>query len=340
MGFAINRRIVVGVLETVPGTAEFNLVSTFPANTDHNNRITNIEMKTTIAMDDEVGDVATGDDAELWSVSGVRSGEVSFTIPYTWGGTVTDEPHMMPYLNACGLQAADYTIVGKGIYPNSDYNCRSMTIAVFDIDCGTTPTCKGYLYKGCVGDWELGASAVGAPWKFKFKFRGAYVGDYAIASTNVPVITSPSEKAPEKLLSNTVAINGVFMYINSFNLLGGNDIKMIPDQSDPTGIKQYYIASRKARLQMQSLMQSMSVEDVFTNITTEATGAGSIVGDNITIALPRVQYLTSEQSEIEGLVGYSHNFKLLRNNTGYTVGKAIAALADGATFEFLQGARA
>lgn len=340
MGFAINRRIVVGVLETTPGTAEFNLVSTFPANADHNNRITNIEMKTTIAMDDEVGDVATGDDAELWSESGMRQGEISFVIPYTWGGAVTTDPKFLPYLKACGLDVATYTTTGKGIWPNVEKNCVSMTIAVLDIDCGTTPTCKGYLFKGCVGDWELGAGSIGAPWKLKLKFKGAYVGDYSVESANVPVLTDPIEIAPEKLLSNNVTIDGATMFINSFNLLGGNDIKMIPNQADATGIKQFYIAGRKPRLQMNALMQAMSTEDVFTKITTRDTGAGSIAGDNVTLDFPRIQYLTSEQSEIEGLVGYSHNFKLLRNSTGVTLSKSIAALADGATFEIVQGTRA
>lgn len=338
--FGVNRRIVVGELETTPGTAQFDLSSTFPASASHNNRITNIEFKTSIAMDDEVGDVRLGDDAELWSVSGIRSGEISFTIPCTWGGTVTDKGHWIDYAKACGLDSTVYaTTKGLGVHNDSTYNCRSMTIAVFDIGCGVAPDVRGYLFKGCVGDWELSASAVGAPWKWKFSFKGAYVGDYAIDFANVPVFTNPSEKVPEKLLASTIYVQSVKMFVNSFNVVGGNDVKMIPNQEDTTGIKQYYIAGRKTRLQMQALVQKIATEDPFTKITTEATAAASITGTNMKIDFPRVQYLTSEQAEIEGLAAYSHNFKLLRNNTGYTTGKEIAALSDGAVFEILQGTR-
>lgn len=338
MGFAINRRIVVGMLETVSGTPEFNLTSTFPDDEDFNNRFTNIEFSPNVEIDEEVGNVATGDDAELESLSMSRSGDISMVMPCTWGGAVATEPLWIPYIKACGIEAHDYTTVGIGFQPLSEYNMRTMTIAVIDIDSGTTPSAKGYLFKGCAGDYELGASAVGGAWKFKLKFKGAYVGEYTIANDNIPVLTDPPVATPEKLLSNVVSVHGTTLMINSFNLVGGNEIKMIPNQADTTGIKQFYISARKPRLQMNTIMNPIATEDVFTKVTTEATGVASITGLHMKLDLPRVQYLTTAQAEIEGLVGYNQNFKLLRNSNGVSSG--IADLPDQATFELLQGARA
>jgi len=333
--FATNRRFLVGVTEVVAGTAQFNLSSTFPADSDHNCRIANISVSPTIEMTEF--DVRTGDDAEMESYAGVRSAEISFEIPLTYGGAVTTEPAYLKYLNACGLKEVEYLGTGLGFQPLAEQNCSSMTIAVFEPGCGAEPSAKAKLFKGCMGEFSLEASGVGAPRLFKFKFKGAYVGDYTVSFANTPILTGTTTRTAEKHMSSSIVVDGVAMQTNNMVLSGGNDIRMIPDQGDSTGIKMFYIAGRKPRLQMNCLSNALATEDVFAKITGEDTGITTIAGTNFTITLPRVQYIASPDTDIEGSIGYAHEFKLLRNMIGTA---SVVALPDEATFEILQGARA
>lgn len=339
MSFSSNRRILTGTLETVPGTPEFTLDSTFPADADFNNRITNIEMSMDVGFDEEVGNVMTGDHGELESYSTLRQGEISFEIMCDWGGAVNTDPEWEKFVQACGWKVNAYGAVGIGFQPLAAYDCISMTIVVYDIECGTNPDATGYLFKGCMGNVELGADGVGGKWKFKFTFKGAFVDAYDIdpSGAEYPELTGASTRIAEKLLSNTVTVQGVSQLISSFNINAGNDIKMVPDQGDSTGIKQFYISNRKPRLAMNAIMNDHTTEDVWDNVINETTGIINVTSTNLTIHCPRTQYLNPGMSDMEGLVGYEHSFKLLRNHNGSAA--ITATIPDEICFELLQGAR-
>lgn len=339
MPFPINRRIVVGKLESTPGTAEFNLTSTFPADADFDNRMIECEVNMDVPMDEEVMAVKTGDFGELKAYATFRKGEITFSIPCDWGGAVATDPVWEKYIQACGFKVNDYTTTGIGFQPLAGYSCQSITLAVFDTECAVAPKVMGYLFKGCVGNAELVADGVGGKWLWKFSFQGCFVNNYDIDfATEIPELTGASTLVAEKLLSNTVTVNGITQLIQNFSLNAGAEINMVPDQSDSTGIKQFYISNRKPRLAMNTLMQEIGTEDVWGNVIGEVTGIISIASTNLTIHCPRAQNLTPSMSDVEGLVAFERNFALLRNSDGNAA--ITAAIPDEIAFEVLQGARA
>ena len=338
--FPINRRIVVAKTESTPGTAEFDLVSTFPADGDFDNRIFNAEFSTDVPMDEEVMNVLTGDYGELPAYSTLQQGEISFEIPCDWGGAVAVEPKWVKFIEACGFLSSAYTTTGIGFQPLSAYACQTLTIAIIDSECGiSSPKSIGYLFKGCAGNVELVASGVGAKWSLKFSFKGAFVDAYDVDyATEIPALTGASTLIAEKLLSNAVTVHGVTQLLQNFSLNFGGEVNMVPDQSDATGIKQFYVSARKPRLAMNVTMNHITDEDVWNSVFNETTGIITIASTNLTIYCPRTQYFTPSVTDLEGIVGYEHNFGLLRNSNGNA--PILATIPDECAVELLQGARA
>lgn len=339
MAFSMNKRILVGKLESSPGTAEWNLTSTFPADADFDNQCYNIEYSINTNMDEEVSKVATGDHGQLVALSGSQQGEISFSIPFAWGGAVATDPAVEKFLQGCGLYVNDYTTTGIGFQPLTACDGISMTLSVFETQFGDTPSCNGYLFKGCMGTATLSADGLGSKWALNFTFQGAFVGNYEIdASSELPTTTGFTTEVAEKLLSNTVTIQTETYFINSFTLDFGNTLSVYPDQSDSTGIKQFYISDRAPTLTTTAIMLPHATEDVYGKVTGETTGTISIASTNLTIYAPRAQMMNPGITDMEGLVGFEHTFKLLRNHNGNAA--VLATIPDEATFEVLQGARA
>lgn len=341
MAFVSNTRTLVAKLESTPGTAEFNLTSTFPADADFNVRILNIDAKPVVNMNEDVGNVMTSDHGELKSLSTTKEAEISFDVPLAWGGAVATSIGALKFLQGCGIKEKAYATTGIGHQPVREKDCHTMTIAIFDTGCGDPPDCTGFLFKGCCGDYELVADGVGAPYLLKFKFKGVFVTveDIDVISEK-PEFTAGAVNAitAEKLLSNTITVGGVAQLISKISLQAGNEIKMIPDQGDPSGIKQFYIANRKPRLGVTALMEDIPTEDVYSKCEDETEGVISIDMGNLVLYCPRTQFLSPGLSDVDGLVGYEHTFKLLRNSNG--VAPIEAALPDEIAWELLQGARA
>lgn len=340
MGFSSkNLRFIVVKEESTPGTPEWDLTASFPADADFNNRIYDIAISPQFDFDEDVANIATGDHGELSGLVGKQSCQISFSLPLHWGGAVNTSPNWSKILQGCGLYENAYSTNGIGFQPLKQMDNNTLTIAMFDMDLGgTTPNSTAYLFSGCVGNPVISSENNGKI-MIACTFTGKFVNSLTVVNANIPETTGMQTPLAEKLLNATVNINGVIQFISSFSLDCGNDIQPVIDQSDTTGYEYFYIASRKPRFSTNPLQLTIATDDVHARLLNDSNYPINVItaSSNITLYIPRAQLMPYTIAEREGLVNFEQNFICQRNHNGNAV--IEAAIPDESTFELLQGAR-
>jgi len=338
--YSANLRIAVGKLESVPGTAETL------TNSDFDVRIRGVEFTPTVELDDEASKWSRGDHSEDESITGVTTGQITFTVRAALASAVNAEPKFWKFAKGCGLASAAWASAGYGLTPKKANDEVTMTIQVYDIQRGGTGNAVMYKFAGCMGNMVLGAEGVGKPWLASFTFTGKLVSMEDVAAASVPSPFGLDTTCADKFLMDSVYVDSVAQKVSSFSLDCGNEIQPCYNQADATGIDHFGIVSRKPRLSINPLMQALSTDNVWNRMTTGATGCPDTfamhLGDTgantqFAIMIPKAQLLSATIAAREGLVAYEQNYKLLGNGVTGTV--ADANLTPEVTFEILSGAR-
>jgi len=335
-----NLRFAVCKEESSPGTPEWDLAASFPADAEFNNRIYDIGISPNIEFDEDVANISTGDHGELSGLTGKQSGQITFSFPLHWGGAVDTSPNWSKILQGCGLYENAYGATGIGWQPLKQMDINTLTIAVFDMDLGgATPDSKVYLFAGCAGNPVLSVENNGKL-MVNCTFTGKYVDMVTVANANIPEPTGMQTPLAEKLLNAAVTINSVTQFISSFSLDIGNDIQPVIDQSEVTGYEYFYIASRKPRISTNPLQLTIATDDVHARTLADSNYPITIAtaSSHITVYVPRAQLMPYSLAEREGLINYEQNYICQRNHNGLAA--ILATIPNEATFEILQGARA
>jgi hypothetical protein len=329
----LDLRIVIGKLEVTAGTAETLTAA------DFNTRCFAPEVSPIFEVDDEGAKFATGDHGETTSIIGAQSGTISFTEKLAWGGAVTTIPNWFKWFNACGYETQTYTSTGIGLWPKKSCDCQSMTMWVIDIDRCYNPKGLAYKFAGCVGTVEFGCDGIGKPISAKFTFTGKLTEIADLSKQDLEalnVLTSPDTELPDKLLNTTLTFGATSFKISSYKLTAGNAVTPIINQADVTGYDTYGISARKPRFSCNPLAGNLSsneMDNVYTRITEETTGALVLTMQNMIIKAPVAQLLSATVANREGLVSWDENWKLCRNGT------SDSDLDDECTHEILIGTK-
>lgn len=323
--------------ESTPGTPEFNLTSTYPADADYNSRVYGIEITPTVEFDEDVANIATGDHGELNGISGKQSIQISFSVPLNWGGAVATSPKWAKILSACGLYESAYTTTGIGYQPLKRNDQTSVSIAVFQPDLtGAAADAQALLIAGAMGNHVLTVENNGKLYA-NCTLTGKFADMVEVSNANIPELTAADVIVADKLINATVTLDGVTQFIAGFSLDAGNDVQPIINQADETGYLGYYIANRKPRLAISPLQLDISTYDVFSRMKLDENIPVLISTENFNLYVPRANLMSHAMTEREGLNATDQNYICMRNHDGTT---ALQAIPDEATFELLQGARA
>lgn len=327
--FSQTLRIAVAKLESVAGTAETL------ASADFDVAIRNPEVTVAIPPDDENSKFATGDHGEDSAIMGTQSGTINFTIRLCKGASAATEPKWSKFIKACGLKEKAYTTTGIGYQPVKEYDDKTITIAVYDIQQGgATPSALCYKFGGCMGNLQIGAAGIGAPWLGTFSFTGKLVSVTDVAYASIPVLTSPDTNLAEKMLSNTLTLGAVAQCATSFSLDLGNAINPKYCQSQATGILYYSISERRPRFSFNPLSKLVATEDIIGFVNGSTSKTTTLTSTNMELLIPVAQLMAPGIANREGYVNWEHTLRCLRD------GGVNANVADEATFELLIGARA
>jgi hypothetical protein len=337
--FLYPMRVLVGKLETTPGTME-TLTSA-----DFDVRVRNPEITPTVEIDDEASKWARGDHGEDDVITGSQSAQITFAVRLTKGTTVTTAPNWFKFASGCGMLPVLYAGKGYGLQPRKQYDEKTMTIWVYDIKRGATPTAVCYKFAGCMGNMVVAAGGVGKPWMVNFTFTGKLDSvDMAVANGDILQMIIGQATCAEKFISAGANIGSHAEKVSQFSLDVGNEISPVIDQSDKTGYSHYGITARKPRLTMNPLMDS--THDVYADLANGVTGCAAsypiMIGDTgvngrVSLHVPRGQIIGAGLANREGLVGWDMNIKCEAN--GYTGSVACGDLEPEVTWEALFGSR-
>jgi hypothetical protein len=315
------------------------------ASSDFDVRVRNPEVTTTVEVDDEASRWARGDHAEDDVITGAQSGQITFSVRMTRGSAVTTQPSWWKFAQGCGCLPVLYSGTGYGLQPRKSYDEKTMTIWVFDIKRGATPTAVCYKFAGCMGNMQITAAGVGKPWMVNFTFTGKLNAiDMSVTEASVLQKIISESTCSEKFLNNDAYIGSYSEKISQFQLDVGNEIQPVIDQSDATGFAYHSITSRKPRLTMNPLMDSD--HDVYADVANGVTGCPNTyacmvgttgIAGHMSLHVPKGQIISAGVANREGLVGWDLNIKALAN--GYTGSVADGDLEPEATWELLQGSR-
>jgi hypothetical protein len=328
--YSSNLRILAGKLETVPGTAE----TTADLKAAFDVAIRNPEVKINIPPDEENSKFSTGDHGEDAAIMGAQSGTIGFDINMCMGASAIIEPKWWKFAKACGCKEKTYTTFGIALQPIKDYDDKTMTIGVWDIQQGATPAAILYKFAGCMGTMTFGADGIGKPWKAKFSFQGKLVEITDILNADIPVLGSYDTALAEKMLSNTATLGGVAQCFSQFNMDTGNTINPFICQSEASGYKYFAIGERRPRFSFNPLVKPESTENIHDAITNSTSKTVSIASTNFTLKVPVTQLMAPNIAIREGYVAWEHTLRCLRNGT------TDVNIAPEAPWELLLGARA
>ena len=337
--FSENLTILVAKVETVPGT---------PAtitSADFDFKVFNPTITMSVEANDEQAKYANGNHSEDVAVMGIQSGTIAFTLNLAKGANNYTAPKWAKFAYGAGLSPVSYTGIGWGLQPLKAYDEKPLTMWVYKLKRGPTPTATCFKFSGCMGTLNITGEGTGKPVILNFSYSGKLVDiDFDVANASIPEINNLDETCYERLLGTSIEIDGIERQCDTFDLDTGNEISPLKDMGQDTGIDFYGITKRNPRLTCDPLMigATGTVPTDYAYIYGSATGCPSTPTISIntphwTVTMPKCQLSTLTPGGRDGLSNFSQTWRLLGN--GYTGVLTDTGLPGECTFEMLQGTK-
>lgn len=317
-------------------------------NADFNCRLRGLSLTPKWDEDDANSKYATGDHGEDESISGARSGEISFSdkiaVP-----DVTDLSKMPVYakfLRGMGMEIVkhvDPCLAGLGLefLPMASADNTAMTIWHIYKENAAMPRGLAFCFSGCKGTGDIGAAGIGKPYLLNGKFSGKYTRTVDLTNAQILELTAPETTLPEKMLSNLVNINfgsANELFISTWKLDFGNEVQPLINQAEATGYDYFGIVTRKPRFTCDPIQKLLANENFDNLVSNETTGTIQITSaislPHITINIPKAQLVTPAMAAREGYVAQNRTYRCLRNNN------VALELPEEACWSILFGVRA
>jgi hypothetical protein len=336
--FSENFDFIVATLESTPGTMETITAA------DFNSAIFNPTFTMAVDPDDENAKYANGNHSETTSVMGIQHGTITGSIKLRPADTITSAPNYAKWLQACGLVEVTYAGTGWGLQTLKSGDITPLTIWGYKLQRGDSPNAKIYKFSGCKGDGSITNAGVGAPIMAELSFSCKLVSVDEVASASIPEINDLETTCFERMLAGSFTIDTIGRNVDGFTLALGNEVSMLKDLSDSTGIAYFGITKRSPRLTCSPLIMAETggVTNDYTYFYGSETGcpptpAIAIASTNATITMPKCQLSAMTPVGRDGLSAYDMTWRCLGN--GYTGNLADSDLPAECTIELLFGTR-
>lgn len=332
--FSENLTVLVAKVETTPGTMETLTADDFDV------KVFNPTITMTVEPDDDAAKYANGNHGEDVAVMGIQHGTIGFGIKASIAdGAVDTAPKWAKFAYGAGLAPVTYTGTGWALQPLKEYDEKTLTIWIYKIKRGANPTATLFKYAGCMGTLSIGGEGTGKPLMLNFSFSGKLVDvDFNVAS--IPEINNVDDTCYERMMGTTFTVDGVERQVETATLDTGNEISMLKDMTEDTGISFFGITKRSPRFSMNPLMigytgAEVSDYDYYYGSTTGCPATPDIVWatKHITITMPKCQLSALTPGNRDGLSSFDQTWRVLGN--GYTGVLADTGLPAEATFEML-----
>lgn len=334
--FSENLTVLVAKVETTPGTMETLTSEDFDA------KIFNPTITMTVEPDDDAAKYANGNHGEDVAVMGIQHGTIGFGVKASIAEAGVDAaPKWAKFAYGTGLGPVVYSGLGWALQPLKAYDEQTLTIWVYKIKRGANPTATLFKFAGCMGTLSIGGEGTGKPLMLNFSYMGKLVAvDFNVPEASIPEINSLDDVCYEKMLGGTFTVDGVERQVESATLDTGNEVSMLKDMTEDTGISFFGITKRAPRFNMNPLMIGYTGAEVtdYNYLYGSSTGCPAtpkIVWStpHVTITMPKCQLSSMAPGNRDGLSSFDQTWRVLGN--GYTGVLADSTLPAEATFEFL-----
>ena len=281
----MERRVVAVKIEAVEGTAETLTASdaTFLV----------FKPKVELDINQLKRDPARATLSQMATVSGKRSGKISFSCELKGSGAAGTAPSISSLMKACGHSE---TIVASTsvTYKPASSSIPSATIGLY---------ADGLIFKGwgARGNVKIGAKGGEIVMlDFEFSFADFSVTDGALLSPTYENV------APQPFLAAAFAIGGHSAIISSLTLDPANTIAMRESVSSSSGNLSAMITNRDPKITFDPEMATVAAHDFFGRWRSGVTGAlstviGATAGNIVTISAPAVRYTKVSDSDRNGI---------------------------------------
>lgn len=338
--FSENLTVLVAKEETVPGTMATITSSDFDV------KIFNPTISMIVEPDDDAAKYANGNHGEDVAVMGIQHGIIGFGVKMQIAdGGVAAAPKWAKFAYGAGLAPVSYSGTGFALQPLKSYDEKTLTMWLYKIKRGASPTATVFKYAGCMGTLTVGGEGTGKPVMLNFSFSGKLVDvEFNVPNASLPDINTVDDTCYERMMGTAVTVASVTRHVETVSLDTGNEINMLKDMNEDTGIGFFGITKRSPRFTMNPLMISytgaqVTDYDYYYGSTTGCPATPEIVvsTQHFTITMPKCQLSNLTPGGRDGLSHFDQTWRVLGN--GYTGVLADADMPAEATFEILCGDR-
>ncbi len=246
------------------------------------------------------------------SISGERSGEITFQAEIKGSGAAGTAPGIGVALRACGFAETIATGVSVTYAPASE-SLPSVTVEIREGSTDTTVHVKKLL--GCRGTVTMDAEK-GGIFLATFTFTGVYVEPTEAAAQFLTPAETPD---PEPFLSAAFSFLGVStLKIQSFSADMANSVSLRNDVSAASGNVSALIVGRSPTGSINPELTDIATENFFNELTTNAVGVltftlGTTAGNITVLNAPTAQIVGIAEGDRDAIRTEDLDLKFSRN---------------------------
>lgn len=307
------RRIAAKV-ESTPGTAETL------ATADNNCRVWELAIGSLdVPMDEDPSKYATGDFGLGESIPGPTTASISFRTKLarnlTYSGT---EPHYSKFLEACGCEVdAAEGAWGSGyvVYPYKYAAEDTITIGVYDLERGSSPSGLFYQFAGCIGNCTISVEGAGKPYNMAFEFMGALNDISDVVESDIPELSGWQTDIPDRFLDGSLTIGGTNLCVSTMEFNFGNTVSPVQCVGASTGYEKYGITAMEPTLTVNPVLKRNEDYDFWSKLTAGTIEEVVITTDQFVLTIPRAQIMSASVEDQEGILRTPLTLRPLRPTT-------------------------
>jgi len=319
--FNLNKAVIGSKIESTVGTAESL------ANGDFDIRAFDVSINLEVEMHNRK--YARGHHGRDAALIGARAGTVSFIVHLADSGAVATVPAWEKLVQSCGMKETTYTTTGMSWTRDADYDCKTITLEVRDLECAGGSQ-KIYKFYGAMGNVVMSYGASGEPIQMAFEYTGIFSGEAEELST--PLLgTGFDTTVPPNMLGVDITWGSQSLRTNSFEFNLGNSVELLRDQGGTEGFLHAMIADTESSITMDPKLDLVATDTLRTDHLAGTTRTLTIpvktTAPALTMTVTTGQVIDVQRADAEGSVTRAITFGIVDT--------------DGASsLELLQGANA
>jgi hypothetical protein len=314
--YVSNLRRIAAKAESIPGSAE----TLTTANNDCS--VWDLAIGSLdVPFDEDPSKYATGDFGMGESIPGPTSAQVTFRTKFVNNPTAGSvEPHWTKFAKAAGQTVASYDgVLGSGwiVYPKKENAENTLTIGLYDLERGASPSGLFYQFAGCIGNCTIATEGAGKPYNMSWEFTGGLNDINDVTEASIPELSGWQTDIPDRFLNGFFTIGGVSGCISTMEFAFGNTISPVECVGAATGFSKYGITAMEPMLTINPLVTRIATKDYWGNFTAGTIQAIVIETAQFRLEIDRGQIVTMAVEDSEGILRNKIGIRPLRTTTSH-----------------------